>query len=55
MSFIETRIELEDSLWQIFSEPKVITLMNVDILSKTILPIPNEPGSPLTYWFDLSK
>ena len=55
MSFVETRIELEDSLWQIFSEPREISLMNVDALSRLELPLPNEPGSPLTFWFDMSK
>ena len=55
LSFVETQVELEDSLWQIFSEPKEITLMNVDPLQRIVLPIPNEKGSPLTYWLDLSK
>ena len=40
-SYIESQIELQDSLWQIFSEPKEITLMNVDRLSFIQLPIPN--------------
>ena len=55
LSFVETRVELEDSLWQIFSEPKEITLMNVDRHERIVLPLKNEPGSPFTYWFDLSK
>ena len=33
-SYIESQIELEDSLWQIFSEPTEITLLNVDRLQK---------------------
>ena len=55
MAFIETRVELEDSLWQIFSEPEELTLLNIDNLSRIVLPLHNEPGSPLTYWFDLSQ
>ena len=42
-------------MWQIFSEPHDLTLLNVDLLSRFELPLPNEAGSPLTYWVDLSK
>ena len=32
-----------------------MTLLNVDRLSRIEIPFPNEEGSPVTYWFDLSK
>ena len=54
-TLIESRISLEVSVWQIFSEAEEFSLLNVDRLSKTQYPFPNEAGSPLTYWFDLSK
>ena len=54
-SYIESQIELQDSLWQIFSEPEEITLMNIDRLSFIQLPIANEVGSFQTIWVDLSK
>ena len=31
-NFVESQIKLEDSLWQIFSEPREITLLNIDSL-----------------------
>ena len=54
-SLVETEIELEDSLWQIFSEPLEIQLLNLDRVSRTEFPVPNQVGSPVTYWLDLSK
>ena len=54
-TFIESQIELEHSLWQIFSEPEEITLLNIDPLSKTELPIRGPDDSYSTYLLDLSK
>ena len=53
-SYVESQIELEDSLWQIFSEPTTITLLNVDRLQKITFPYP-DATSAMNFWFDLSK
>lgn len=54
-SFKESQIELEDSLWQLFSEPEELTLLNIDLVSRRPYAFQNEKGSPLTYWIDISK
>ena len=33
----------------------MITLLNLDKQSKLELPMPNEPGSMLSYWFELGQ
>ena len=53
-NYVESQITLEDSLWQIFSEPQEITLLNIDLLLRTEFTMP-DMTSHLTYYFDLSK
>ena len=46
---------LEDSYWQLFTEPEELKLINYDHISKIEFPIPPEDGSPLNIWFSLGS
>ena len=52
---IESRVTLEDSTFQIFTEPQELTLLNIDKHSKFDFAMPTEDNSPFTIWFHLGK
>ena len=45
---IESRVELEDSTFQIFTAPQELTLLNIDPHSKIDFALPPEDNSPFT-------
>lgn len=52
---IESRISLQDSLLQLFSEPEELKLINVDLTSELKITLPPEHDSHFTYWLTLGK
>ena len=48
---IESRVEFEDSTFQLFTTPEDLKLLNVDPQSKFEFALPPEDNSPFTMWF----
>ena len=54
-SFVETRVQLADSLFQLFDEPRDFSILNLDKASKNVAKFPRRGNILSEFVFDLSN
>ena len=54
-SLIETQVELEDSIWQLMTEPQELSFFNVDRNSKIDYPVIQKEDVQFALMFDVSQ
>ena len=52
---LESRVEIEDSTFQLFTEPEELTLLNIDSNSRFEFAVSPEDDSPYTVWINVGK
>ena len=52
---IESQVAIEDSTFQLFTEPEELTLLNIDSNSRFEFAVPPDDKSPYTVWINMGK